>query len=414
MRIVLIVPSFPKLSETFIVSKFLGLLKRGWDVRVVCGVSQAAEWKQFPELEQCPETHARVKVGWLHRPRWLAGLLLPVAVLSCLGRNPCGTSRYLLSGVRRFGLTEVLRRFYLDAEIVALAPDLIHFEFGALAVGRMHLKELLRCKVIASFRGYDLNLSGLEKRGCFCEVWEQADALHFLGEALWQQAQRRGCPRAKMRALIPPAIDPTNFAPELHGQTEASSDRPLRIVSVGRLTWEKGYEYAMEAIRLLTGKGVRVELRIIGSGGMLESLAFARHQLGVESSIQFLGARTRAQVRQEMLAADVFLCASVSEGFGNAVIEAQGLALPVVCSDAGGLPENVSDGETGFVVPRRDAQSMAEKLAELARDPALRRRMGAAGRLRVVERFQLDDQMRAFDGLYGRVAAGSSQCPQEN
>jgi colanic acid/amylovoran biosynthesis glycosyltransferase len=133
---------------------------------------------------------------------------------------------------------------------------------------------------------------------------------------------------------------------------------------------------------------------------MLESLAFARHQLGVETSVQFLGPCSRAQVREEMLGADVLLQPSVSEGFGNAVIEAQALALPVVCSDAGGLPENVVDGGTGFVVPRRDALALAEKLAVLGRDPTLRRRMGEAGRRRVVERFQLDDQIKAFERLY--------------
>jgi colanic acid/amylovoran biosynthesis glycosyltransferase len=142
---------------------------------------------------------------------------------------------------------------------------------------------------------------------------------------------------------------------------------------------------------------------------MLESLAFARRQLGVESSVQFLGAGTRAQVREAMLGADVFLHASVSEGFGNAALEAQAMALPIVCADAGGLPENVADGETGWVVPRRNAQALAEKLAVLARDPALRQRLGAAGRQRVLERFQLEPQIQAFDEFYRRVLAAGQR-----
>jgi colanic acid/amylovoran biosynthesis glycosyltransferase len=402
-RLVLIVPSFPKLSETFIVSKFLGLLERGWDVYVVCGESEPAEWRNFPELDKCPQARARVKVSWLHRPQGLAALLVPVAVLSCVCRNPCGTWRYLRKGARQFGPLGVLRRLYLDAGIVGLSPDLVHFEFGALAVGRMHLKLLLGSSVVASFRGYDLNLCGLEEPDYFREVWEQADALHLLGEGLWQRAQRRGCPPDKPHALIPPAIDTDFFKPGDRLQKEDTLERPLRILSVGRLTWEKGYEYAIEAIRLLTGQGVRSELRIIGDGGMLEALAYARHQLSVERSVQFLGALPRAKVREEMLAADIFLHASVSEGFGNTVIEAQAMALPVVCSDAGGLPENVADGETGFVVSRRDAQTLAEKLAVLAREPGLRQRMGQAGRRRVLGRFRLDDQISAFEQLYQGV-----------
>ena len=243
----------------------------------------------------------------------------------------------------------------------------------------------------------------------FHEIWDQADALHLLGESLWQRALQRVCPPDKLHALIPPAIDTDFFKPGGPGHQADTLARPLRIVSVGRLTWEKGYEYAIEAIRCLAEQGVRSELYIIGDGVMLEALAFARHQLGQDHSVYFLGALPQSRVHEEMLCADVFLHASVSEGFGNAVIEAQALALPAVCSDAGGLPENVADGETGFIVPRRNAPVLAEKLAALARDPALRRRMGEAGRRRVVERFQLHDQIRSFEGLYRSVLAGGLQ-----
>src|SRR5439155_16807830 len=92
-RLVLILPSFPKLSETFIVSKFLGLLERGWDVHVVCGMSEEAQFRHFPNLENRPEARRRIKVAWPHRPRWLAGLLMPFAFLHCLWSNPGGTWR---------------------------------------------------------------------------------------------------------------------------------------------------------------------------------------------------------------------------------------------------------------------------------------------------------------------------------
>jgi colanic acid/amylovoran biosynthesis glycosyltransferase len=402
LRLILIVSSFPKLSETFIVNKFLGLLERGWDVHVVCSASESDQWQYFNTLKFNADARSRVIRTWPHRPRWLAALLMPFAFSSCFLRNPIGSSSYLFRGTKRFGFG-VLRRLYLDANIVALKPDVVHFEFGSLAVDRMHLKHLLGSKIIVSFRGYDLNLSGLLHHDYFRQVWEQADALHVLGEGLWQRARQRGCPPTKPHVRIPPAIDTAFFDPGNDVRAKASSDRPMRILSVGRLTWEKGYEYAVEAVRFLLDQGVRSELRIIGDGVMLEPLTFARHQLGVGKSVQFLGGLPRTMVRDEMLAADVFLHSSVSEGFGNAVIEAQAMGLPVVSSDAGGLPENVVDGETGFVVPRRDSQALADKLAALARDPDLRQRMGQAGRKRIIEWFQTADQIEAFDRLYGSV-----------
>ena len=107
-------------------------------------------------------------------------------------------------------------------------------------------------------------------------------------------------------------------------------------------------------MKLLADQGLHCEYRIVGDGDYLGAIGFARHQLGLESLVQLLGALGQPEVRDQMLWADVFLHAAVSEGFCNAVIEAQAMMLPVVCSDAGGLSENVVDGETGFVVPRRD------------------------------------------------------------
>jgi colanic acid/amylovoran biosynthesis glycosyltransferase len=267
----------------------------------------------------------------------------------------------------------------------------------------MHLKELLGCRVVVSFRGYDMNYVGLDRPDYYQPVWDQADALHLLGQDLWERAQRRGCPAGKRHVLIPPSIEAAAFNPA-ERVAEFDPERPLRILSVGRLDWRKGYEYALQAVRLLIDQGVPCEYRILGGGEYLEAVAFARHQLGLESNVDLLGVQPRRAVWQQMAWADVFLHPAVSEGFSNAVIEAQAMELPVVCSDAGGLPENVAGGETGFVVPRRDPQALAEKLAVLAGDPGLRLQMGKAGRERVLRCFCLEDQLSAFERLYRELS----------
>ena len=102
----------------------------------------------------------------------------------------------------------------------------------------------------------------------------------------------------------------------------------------------------------------------------------------------FLGEMPQEKILEEMRGADVFLHSAVSEGFCNAVIEAQSMGLPVVCSDAGGLPENVSDGKTGYVVPRRQPAALAEKLALLSSDPQFKDfRWGRPARERVLKLF---------------------------
>src|SRR5438046_10632725 len=111
-RVVLLLPSFPKLSETFIVSKFLGLLDQGWDVHVVCGRSEPEEWSRFPEMQRRSHLRQRVHVTMPHRPQWFAALLWPLAFVRCLLNSPQSTWRYLRKGFQHFGL-DVIRRLYL-------------------------------------------------------------------------------------------------------------------------------------------------------------------------------------------------------------------------------------------------------------------------------------------------------------
>ncbi len=416
-RVALVVPAFPSLSETFIVNKFLGLLERGWDVHVVCNHSNENNWELFPQLAAVPSARRRVHVTWPSEPAWKASLLLPLAVLRCLWSRPLRTLRYLWRGLRHFGVLETVGRLYLDADLVRLSPDILHFEFGALAPTRMYLRDLLHCKVVVSFRGYDLNFVGLDRPNHYEPVWSRAAGLHFLGEDLWRRARRRGFPEDCFRVLIPPAIDTQIFAPRSGSHKPRDGNRPLRILSVGRLEWKKGYEDALLAVRKLLDRGTPFVYRIVGGGDYLGALGFARYRLGLESCVDFVGAVPRAEVLAEMEQADVFLHAAVSEGFCNAVLEAQAMELPVVCTDADGLPENVATGETGFVVPRRDPAAMAEKLEVLARDPDLARRMGQAGRRRVHDRFRLADQLDRWEEFYedvlGREAASLARSGRE-
>ena len=402
-RLILVVPVFPKLSETFIVLKAVGLLEAGWDVHVVCQRREEEEWQRFPDAIRAA-LQRRVHVTWPVKPRLLSAVLLPAAIGGCAIHSPASTARYLWRGRRRLGL-DALRRAYLDAKVLNLSPDIVHFEFGTLAVGKTYLKELLACRLSVSFRGFDLNFAGLEEPRYYEEVFREADLIHCLGQDLWRRAVRRGCPADKEHVLIPPAIDVALFDPaeRVAAGVVGTPDRPLRILSVGRLEWKKGHEDALEAVRRLRNAGISLEYRIIGEGKYRDAIAYARHEMGLEDSVSLLGPLPPTAVKSEMLWAEVFLHAAVSEGFCNAVIEAQAMQLPVVCTDADGLPENVDDGVTGFVVPRRDPEALARGVSRLALDPSLRERMGRAGRRRVLERFRIGDQIAAFDRAYARL-----------
>jgi len=405
-RLAMIVSVFPVRSETFIVSKAVELAAAGWDVHVVCQRCDAALLAELPARARS-QLQRRVHASWPHRPRWYAALLAPLALLRCLLVSPIRTVRFLTRGGS-------LRRLYLDADLICLGPAIIHFEFGPLAVGRIDLGRLLGARTVVSFRGYDINYMGLEDPSYFSAIFRSASAIHTLGEDLWTRAVRRGCPPDKPHALIPPAVDGAYFDPKerRHDERVGSPQRPLRVLSVGRLEWKKGYEYGLEAVRALIDQGVHAEYRIIGSGEFHTATAYARHQLGLTEVVQLLGAQPPERVREEMLWADVLLHPAVSEGFGNAVLEAQSMMLPVVCTTADGLRENIADGETGLLVPSRDPQALARAMATLAHDQTARQRMGVAGRRRALERFRLSDQIAAFGALYESLLTSSETGPR--
>ena len=114
-----------------------------------------------------------------------------------------------------------------------------------------------------------------------------------------------------------------------------------------------------------------------------EAVAFWRHQLDLEGEVTLLGSVPPDEVARQLDWADVFLHAATSEGFCNAVVEAQAHGVPVVCTDADGLAENVEHDVTGLVVPRRDPAALAEAITRLAADGERRAAMGEAGPARV-------------------------------
>ena len=407
-RVVLVVPTFPKGSETFVAAKFAGLRRRGWDVHVACGSSPAAQWDRYPELAADPDLRSRVHVVAPHSTRWQALAAGPVAVGRAVEAAPAPTRRYLrtLEGP----ISARLRQLVLDAHIVTLEPDLVHFEFGSLAPDRLHLADACGCVLTTSFRGYDLNDVARDDRHHYDSTWPAMARIHLLGEYGWRRAQERGCPPDAPHQIINPAVDLGRFSPPERPATAVGTpDRPLRVVAVGRADWMKGYEYGLAALAELRDRGVEVEARICGHGPMFEAVAFARHQYDLDDRVALLGEVDATQVAGHLAWADVFLHAAVQEAFGNAAIEAQAMALPVVCTDAGGLPENVESGVTGLVVPRRDPGALADALAGLAADPDRRVTMGRAGRVRAEQRFDLDDQLDQWEDFCRAALAVRSQ-----
>ncbi len=359
-RILLVCNQFPKLSESFIVRKLLGLMRMGWDVQVACNRSDPEQWANFAHL---------------------------------LPRGDFAEHVHLVED--------------FDELAERLAPDLVHFEFGHLVRGRAGSPALARSRVVASLRGNDVHALGLDDPAYYDELWQGVDALHVLTPRLFERAVARGCPPSMPHVVVPPAVDAAVFDPvdRIYGRVGTAA-RPLRILSVGRLHWMKAYSTSLHAVALLRARGVHCEYRILGAPdygeGLIEVL-FGIHDQGLTDVVTLVGDAPQAEVREQLGWADTLLHGAVSEGFCNAALEAQAMALPVVCTET--LADNVLDEKTGLVAPLRDAEGLATRLERLARDAKLRRRLGSAGRKRAVEEFALEDQVAKFSDWYRELLA---------
>jgi len=180
----------------------------------------------------------------------------------------------------------------------------------------------------------------------------------------------------------------------------ARRTRPL-IVAVGRLQAPKDFLTLVRALGRLEPDSF--EAVIVGDGPDRARLEDEIRRLRLVGHVRLVG--ERRNVPELLAKADIFVLASSSEGMPISVLEAMAAALPVVASRVGGVPEEVVDGKTGVLVTPGDPEELAQALAGLVADGGLRRRLGAAGRARAEQTFDLEPFRRAHVELYSRELA---------
>ena len=197
---------------------------------------------------------------------------------------------------------------------------------------------------------------------------------------------------------LPPFVEVAPMGVELARFTRRapyeawSGQGPLRIFSCGRLNPCKGHLDLIRAVGILRQRGIDARLAIAGedeAGGTAYRRVLSEHiaATGRPDATVLLGAVSEDRVCDELSRAHVFALASLSEPLGVAIMEAMAMSTPVVVTGAGGVPELVANGEDGLLVqPERPAE-MADAIERVARDPALARRLGAAGRQKVQAEF---------------------------
>jgi glycosyltransferase involved in cell wall biosynthesis len=175
------------------------------------------------------------------------------------------------------------------------------------------------------------------------------------------------------------------------------------ILSVGRLTEQKGFPYLIRAALEIIREYPETVFLIVGKGEIKEALEQQIRACGLGGHVRLLGFRN--DIYDLMQISDIFAMPSLWEGFGVTLIEAGACRLPVVATAVGGIMEVIRDGENGFIVPAKDEKALVKGIGTLLSAPEKRFRMGICARQIVGSKFSGPAVARKMENLYRQLLA---------
>ncbi|HJU15023.1 MAG TPA: glycosyltransferase family 4 protein [Stellaceae bacterium] len=408
MRVAFVLKGYPRLSETFIAQEILALEQRGLDLLIV-SLRRPSEPLRHP-------VHRAIGAPLLYLPEYLY-------------REPWRVLRGWHAARRRPGYRRARRAFVADL-LRDPTPNRIR-RFGQALVlarelppgiGQLHAHFLHTPASVARYAAMILGLpwtvSAHAKDIWTIPPWEKRGKL---ADAVWAvtctEAGRRHlaalAPRPDAVALCYHGLDLARFPPpppRPPGGDGGEPRHPVVLLSVGRAVAKKGYDDLLAALALLPR---RLAWRFVhvGAGGERKTLMRRAEHLGIAGRIAWRGALPQPEVLAAYRAADLFVLAAKiarngdRDGLPNVLVEAQSQGLPCVATTVSGIPELIRHGREGLLAPPGDPAALARLLERLIRDPAERARLGAAGRERVHDAFDMETGIAALAERFGLPAA---------
>jgi glycosyltransferase involved in cell wall biosynthesis len=231
-----------------------------------------------------------------------------------------------------------------------------------------------------------------------------ANALTAISDDCRSHAYRAGALPDNMH-VVENGADLRRFSPADPEKPREHDAGPHLVFACRQLIPRKGIRFLIDAVANLTREFPALCLVLAGDGFERPELEARARELGIAKRVRFLGSVPNHELAAWYRSAAVSVIPSLEEGFGIPAAEAMGCEIPVIASDAGGLPEVVEHGVTGLVVPKGDVDALAQALRALLLDDELRARMGAAGRRRAERLFSWDRTVEAFETIYAEIGA---------
>ncbi|NGQ97310.1 colanic acid biosynthesis glycosyltransferase WcaL [Brevibacillus sp. SYP-B805] len=281
----------------------------------------------------------------------------------------------------------------------------LHARFGTAGVELLPVARKTRLPLIVSFHGFDATKQvnrSKRYRAQLRTLFRRSRAVTVVSRHMKRRLIRLGCPERKI-VLIRSGIDLRQFPFQ---PSPSVRDDAFRILSVGRLTEKKGMDILIRAFWRLLRTYPRATLTIVGDGEQKGKLLRLVSRLGIRKQVTFTGALPHQEVRRAMEGCHLFVLACKTakdgnqEGIPNVLMEAMALGRPVISTYHAGIPELITHGKNGFLVPEKAPDKLARMMAYVLSQPERWPQVTANARQRVAERHDIQKQRRKLEDLY--------------
>ena len=294
-------------------------------------------------------------------------------------------------------------------ELTRAEAKVLHIYFGHTAV---HLRPLIKAfphPVVVSFHGADAGVD-MDKQAHLAamrEVFDLATVVQARSESLIEDLVKLGCPLSKLRLQrtgIP--LEEWTFV-----QREIPTDGRWTLLQSCRLIAKKGVDDTMRAFADMVKTWPLAQLVIAGDGPLRENLEKLAGELSISSCVRFTGFLNQQQLREEVYRSHLFVHPSRTtadgnrEGIPNSMLEAMASGLPVIATRHGGIPEAVTDGESGLLVTENDVSGLAAAMSRVTSDTTLASSLATGGRHSVKGNFDRVKNIQGLEACYLELIA---------
>lgn len=390
LHIGLIVNQFPAYSETFFINQVKGLCERGHEV-IVFRSSKHPD-KVLDKIYQL-DKYSNLRFVTIDYNQKI------ISLLKATFKNP--VSFIQSSDFRKGKFRQKLFSQSTLATFNKYQCDVYHFGYSAIALRFLPVIKKLSGKSMISCYGSAEILKPLVEKGRvekLLVLFNRIDSIHCISNAIAETIKQYGAPTEKI-FINQSAIEPNFFS----RRKEYFDNKRIQILSIGRLTFQKGFLIGLLTIRDLKNLFPDFIWKIVGDGRDREEILFHIHTLGLQNHVQLLGKKTKDEVYDLYDQSDIFFLPSVYEGLANVALEAMSMKLPIVSSLNGGMNEAITHDIDGMLSPNYDHSIMTTQLLDLCLNFEKRKKLGENARKTVEEKFSVGRYIDVFEEEYYKL-----------